>query len=189
MAYPAPLVPAGQPPPQPPPAQAPGGVVALMREDANKRAMDVVARTGPAKVLAYSVAGLSVAAAAATAFVLVPLGFLPLAGLWSLVPMLGLAGGAGWVGRRMGAGVSSHHLEQAILRVAAQHDGQLRVVTLAQATGRPLRECQIAIDAMVASGHATVDADASGALVYTIPELEPAKPKVIYDVEERGGGR
>jgi hypothetical protein len=44
----------------------------------------------------------------------------------------------------------------------------------------------VAIDAMVASGHATVDADDAGNLVYRIPDLEPRKAKVVYDATVTG---
>jgi hypothetical protein len=41
---------------------------------------------------------------------------------------------------------------------------------------------------MVASGHATVDADESGALVYRIPDLEPThgKKSVVFDAKVTG---
>jgi hypothetical protein len=105
---------------------------------------------------------------------LLPLGVPAFAVALAELPTLAIAVAAFVVGARAGGGPGGHQLEQAILRVAAQNGGVFRVVGIAQATGRPLKECQLAIDAMVASGHATVDADDRGGLVYRVPDLEPA---------------
>jgi len=158
----------------------PKGVVDLMREDAAQRTMEAVARGGPAKILAY-VVGATTLGAAATLVLLVAMASAPGSALFGLIPLFLTAGGAFYFGARTGKGITSHHLEQAILRHASEHEGQIKVVALAQATGRSLRECQLAIDAMVSSGHATVDADDKGGLVYRIPDLEPSQPKVIYE--------
>lgn len=157
---------------------APGvGVVEMMREDAAQRTMEAVARRGPARVLSYAVGtgALVVAIGLLLAMAFGPSG----AGLLvAIVPLLAVAVAGFVVGARAGRGVASHHLEQAILRVASESDGVVRVVALARATGRPLRECQMAIDAMVSSGHANVEAEDNGALVYRIPDLEP-RPRMI----------
>jgi hypothetical protein len=149
------------------------GVVAMMREDAAQKAMEAVSRRGPARVLAYAVGGVMVATMLAL-LILLTLGVPGFAVALAEIPCLGIAIGAFVIGARAGGGPGGHQLEQAILRVAAQHDGVFRVVGIAQATGRPLKECQLAIDAMVASGHATVDADDRGGLVYRVPDLEPS---------------
>jgi hypothetical protein len=150
------------------------GVVAMMREDAAQRAMEAVSRRGPARVLAYSVGAVMIATALAL-LLLLPLGVPGFAVALAEVPTLAIAVAAFVMGARAGAGPGGHQLEQAILRVAAQNEGVFRVVAVAQATGRPLKECQLAVDAMVASGHATVDADDRGGLVYRIPDLEPSR--------------
>ena len=168
--------------------QAPS-VVSMMKQDASQRAMDAVARRGPARLLGYGVG--------ATMLVMMfGLMLLPSAGVPLLVVLLAelpcaiIAFFAFMMGRRAGEGVGSHHLEQAILKVASEHEGLVRVVALAQATGRPLRECQIAIDAMVTSGHATVDADEHGVLIYRVPDLEPKRKEVVYDAQViSGSGR
>jgi hypothetical protein len=143
-----------------------------MRRDATERTMEAVTRRGPARLLAYTI-GIGMLALMAGLFVLPSLGVPLAAVLLAEIPCALIAGSAFVLGRRAGEGVGTHHLEQAILRVAAENQGVVRVVALAQATGRPLRECQIAIDAMVASGHATVDSDDRGTLVYRVPDLEP----------------
>lgn len=153
-------------------AERPQGVVAMMKEDAAQKAMEAVSRRGPARVLAYSVAVVMLATMVGL-LALLPLGIPAFAIAVAEVPCLAVAIAALVVGKRVGQGPGGHQLEQAILRVAAQNDGVFRVVGVAQATGRPLKECQLAIDAMVASGHATVDADDRGGLVYRIPDLEP----------------
>jgi hypothetical protein len=155
-----------------PPAQArfgPKGVVDLMRADAASRTMEAVARGGPARILAYAIGG-SALATATVILLAIPFG-VGTGALILLPPLMLAALLAFWIGRRTGRGVSSHHLEQAILRYAADHEGQVRVVGLAQATGASLRECEVAIDAMVLAGHATVDADDHGALLYRVPDL------------------
>jgi hypothetical protein len=170
--------------PQQGPAQG-KGALAMMRDDAAQKTMEAVARGGPARVLGFGVGGVSVAAMV-VAVLLVPFAGAPAAVLLAMIPLGVIAFIAFWLGARAGRGLSSHHLEQAILRVASEQGGVIRVVALAQATGRPLRECQVAIDAMVASGHATVDADDAGNLVYRIPDLEPRKAKVVYDARVTG---
>ena len=154
-------------------AERPQGVVALMREDASQKAMEAVSRRGPARMLAYSVGAVMVATMVAL-LLLLPLGVPAFAVAVAEVPCLAIAVAAFVIGKRAGDGPGGHQLEQAILRVAAQNDGVFRVVHVAQATGRPLKECQLAIDAMVAAGHATVDADDRGGLVYRVPDLEPS---------------
>lgn len=169
QAYPQPY------PPQHP--QAPG-VVDMIRNDANQRAMEAVARRGPVRVLAHFVAGgasIALLVALSTLF----LGAAGSAVLFAAFPLTAIIVAALIVGARAGRGVANHHLEQAILRHAAENAGVVRVVSLARATGRSLRECQTAIDAMVHSGHATVEADDSGSLVYRIPDLEPQRPRVV----------
>lgn len=161
------------------------GALAMMRDDAAQKTMEAVARGGPARMLGFGVGGVSVAAMV-VAVLLVPFAGAPAAVLLAMIPLGLIALLAFWLGARAGRGLSSHHLEQAILRVASEQGGVIRVVALAQATGRPLRECQVAIDAMVASGHATVDADEAGNLVYRIPDLEPRKAKVVYDATVTG---
>jgi hypothetical protein len=161
------------------------GALAMMRDDAAQKTMEAVARGGPARMLGFGVGGVSVAAMV-VAVLLVPFAGAPAAVLLAMIPLGLIALLAVWLGARAGRGLSSHHLEQAILRVASEQGGVIRVVALAQATGRPLRECQVAIDAMVASGHATVDADEAGNLVYRIPDLEPRKAKVVYDATVTG---
>ena len=155
-----------------PPSEGPG-VVSMMRDDAAQRTMDAVARRGPARMLAYGV-GTFVLVLMAGLLLLLTVGVPLAAVILAEVPCAAIAAIAFVIGRRAGDGVGGHHLEQAILRVAAEHEGVVRVVALARATGRPLRECQTAIDAMVASGHATVDSDERGTLVYRIPDLEPS---------------
>ena len=174
--YPMVPHPYGAPPPQPMVARAPEppGVVDVMRRDAAERTMDAVQRRGPARMLGYTI-GFAFLALMAGMLLLLPLGVPLAAVILAEVPCAVIALVALVMGGRAGRGVGSHHLEQAILRVAAAHEGVLKVVALAQATGRPLRECQTAIDAMVASGHATVDSDERGALFYRIPDLEPAR--------------
>lgn len=155
-------------------------VMGMMRDDAAQRTMEVVQRAGPAKMLAYGV-GAGALVSASTIALLIPLGMMPLGMVGVMVPLILFALVAFYFGARAGRGTTSHHLEQTILRHAQEHDGVFRIVTLATATGRPLRECQMAVDAMVASGHATVDADDQGGLVYRIPDLEPAKKRVVYE--------
>ncbi len=175
---------AGPAPAQPAAGQG-RGALAMMREDAAQKTMEAVARGGPARMLGFGVGGTCVAAMVVAAL-LVPFAGAPAAVLLAMIPLGVIALFAFVLGARAGRGISSHHLEQAILRVASEQGGVIRVVALAQATGRPLRECQVAIDAMVASGHATVDADESGNLVYRIPDLEPRKAKVVYDATVTG---
>lgn len=175
----------GAPPPYPvmPPQHAPlapaqPGVMDMIRNDASQRAMDAVARRGPARVLSFVIGG------AATFALLVLLSTLALgasvgAVMVGAVPLTAIAVAAFVVGARAGRGVASHHLEQAILELASKNGGTVRVVSLAQATGRPLRECQTAIDAMVSSGHATVEADDTGSLVYRVPDLEPRRRVLV----------
>jgi hypothetical protein len=177
--------PLAQPQPALPGATPEKGAFAMMRDDAAQKTMEAVARGGPARMLGFTVGGVCVAAMLVSAL-LVPIAGAPAAVLLAMIPLAFIALVAFWLGARAGRGISSHHLEQAILRVASEHGGVIRVVALAQATGRPLRECQLAIDAMVASGHATVDADESGSLVYRIPDLEPRRAKVVYDATVTG---
>lgn len=162
----------------PAPAQVGGersqGVLSLMKEDAAQRAMEAVSRRGPARVLALTVGAVMVATMPAL-LGLLTLGVPAVAVAAAEVPCLVIAVAAFVIARRVGQGPGGHQLEQAILRVAAQNGGVFRVVGLAQATGRPLKECQLAVDAMVASGHATVDADDRGGLVYRVPDLEPSR--------------
>jgi hypothetical protein len=169
----------------PPARPAERGAFAMMRDDAAQKTMEAVARGGPARVLGFTVAGVCVAAMLVSAL-LVPFAGAPAAVLLAMIPLALIAAVSGWLGARAGRGISSHHLEQAALRVASENSGVIRVVSLAQATGRPLRECQLAIDAMVASGHATVDADDAGNLVYRVPDLQPRKERVVYDATVTG---
>ena len=176
MPYPyaaqSPQPPGWQPVAVAPPADAAPGVVEMMRQDASQKAMEAVSRRGPARVLGLTIGSVMVG----VMLVLLALSMFGVPAAVIVVaeiPCLALAIGAFVLARRAGEGPGGHALEQAILRVAAQHAGVVRVVALAQETGRPLRECQVAIDAMVASGHATVDADDRGGLVYRIPDLEP----------------
>jgi hypothetical protein len=159
----------------------------LMRQDAAHRTMEAVAGRGPARVLAHAV---GVLALLVMLGLLISIGFgaSGLAVGLACLPLLAVAGGAFVVGARAGHGVATHHLEQAILRLATENGGVVRVVALAQATGCTLRECQIAVDTMVASGHATVEADETGALSYRIPDLEPRRrtleAHVVHEVGE-----
>ena len=166
--------------PQPYPPQHPHqpGVVDMIRNDANQRAMEAVARRGPLRVASHVVAGLSSVALLVTLSTLF-LGASVSAVMFAALPLTAIIVVALIVGARAGRGVAHHHLEQAILKHAAEHAGVVRVVALARDTGRSLRECQTAIDAMVQAGHATVEADDSGSLVYRIPELEPARPRTL----------
>jgi hypothetical protein len=182
-------VPYGQPmhlaqPMQPMQPAIDRGVVGMMKDDASQRAMEAVARRGPARVLAYGV-GLGTAALGAVLLTMIALG-----ASWGVlllaVPLFVASVVSFVIGARAGQGVASHHLEQAILRVASEHQGVVRVVAIAQATGRPLRECQTAIDAMVSSGHATVEADEHGALIYRVPDLEPHRPLLVQNTEIMG---
>lgn len=200
------LVPAGPMPPAPPvmapmhapPAYAPPparpanpganpGVVAMMRDDAAQRTMEAVARRGPARVLAHGVGAIALCGATAL-FASLAFGTSVSGVLLGALPLLVLAALAFVVGARAGRGVASHHLEQAILGLAADNGGLVRVVALAQVTGRPLRECQLAIDAMVASGHATVEADDSGGLLYRVPDLEPRRRNAPIEATVIGPG-
>jgi len=175
VSYPQPQYP--QPPyPQHYP-QAQPGVVDMIRNDASQRAMAAVAQRGPLRVAAHIVAGLSSIAL----LVLFSTLFLGASAsvLFGALPLAAIIVVALVVGARAGRGVAHHHLEQAILRHAAEHAGVVRVVALARDTGHSLRECQTAIDAMVHSGHATVEADDNGTLLYRVPDLEPQKPRVV----------
>lgn len=159
------------------------GVVDMMRADASHRAMDAVARRGPARVLSY-VIGAGASAMLGFLVLTLFLGASVLAVAAASVPLAAVAVAAFAFGARAGRGVASHHLEQAILDVASRNSGEVKVVTLAQATGRPLRECQTAIDAMVSSGHATIEADEAGVLIYRVPELSPTKVLVAHVYEK-----
>jgi hypothetical protein len=150
------------------------GVVGMMRDDAAHRTREAVARRGPARVLSFAVGGGS-AALAVLLLLTIPFGASAFAVLLASVPLAIVSVLAFTLGARAGQGVASHHLEQAILRLASENHGVIRVVALAQSTGRPLRECQTAIDAMVSSGHATIEADDAGGLVYRVPDLEPRR--------------
>lgn len=172
--------------PQPYPQQYPQqpqqpGVVDMMRVDASQRAMEAVARRGPARVLATVV---GVGASVMLLFLLstLLLGASGVAVTFGAVPLAVIAITAFVFGARAGRGVASHHLEQSILELATRSGGVVRVVALAQHTGRPLRECQTAIDAMVLAGHATVEADDAGSLVYRIPDLENKPPMLTAHV-------
>ncbi len=179
MPYPHPHA---YPQPQPQhPQQA--GVVDMMRTDASQRAMEAVARRGPARVLA-TVVGVSATVMMLVAVSTLLLGASVLGVLFAAVPLAAIAVTAFVFGARAGRGVANHHLEQSILELAARNAGVVRVVALAQLTGRSLRECQTAIDAMVYSGHATVEADDQGALVYRIPDLEPKRVELTAHVVE-----
>jgi hypothetical protein len=142
-----------------------------------------VQRRVPARVPGYTI-GFGFLALMAGLWLLLPLGVPFFAVLLAQIPCVLVATFAFVVGRRAGEGLSSHQFEQAIFRVASEHEGIVKVVSLAQSTGRPLRECQLAIDAMVASGHATVDSDERGALFYRIPDLEP--PRISERARELG---
>lgn len=181
--YPQPIPYPPQPYP-PPQVQPQPGVVDMMRADASHRAMEAVARRGPARVLAYVVGVGSLAMIGFLLFTLI-LGASGVAVGIASVPLAAIAIGAFIFGARAGHGVASHHLEQAILDIASRNEGEVKVVSLAQFTGRPLRECQTAIDAMVASGHATVEADDAGVLVYRVPELSPHKVLVAHVSEPK----
>lgn len=173
---------------QPPPYQHQPGVVDMMRTDASQRAMEAVARRGPARVLA-TVVGVSATVMMLVAISTLFLGASVLGVSFAAIPLAALAVTAFVFGARAGRGVASHHLEQSILELAARNAGEVRVVALAQRTGRSLRECQTAVDAMVHSGHATVEADDQGALVYRIPDLEPKRVELTAHVVETERGR
>lgn len=179
---PAPMMmapPYAAPYPAAPPAQP--SVVDMMRVDASQKAMDAVARRGPARVLGFllgtgaslMLVALMVTLAAGASGTAVAIAAVPL----SLVAVVGFV-----IAVRAGRGVDGHHLERSILELASKNQGIVRVVALAQATGRPLRECQTAIDAMVSSGHATVEADEGGSLLYRIPDLEPRRRALVTEV-------
>jgi hypothetical protein len=184
--YPQPYPPPhAYPPPQ---LQHQPGVVDMIRNDANQRAMEAVARRGPVRVLAHVVAGLSSLAlivALSTLF----LGAAVAPVMFAALPLTAIIVASLIVASRAGRGVANHHLEQAILRHAAENNGVVRVVALARDTGHSLRECQTAIDAMVHSGHATVEADDSGTLLYRIPDLAPPRPMLIAEVVHTERGR
>jgi hypothetical protein len=150
------------------------GVVDMMKDDAAHRTREAVARRGPARVLSFVVGGGS-AALAMVLLLMIPFGASVGPVLLASIPLAIVSVIAFALGARAGQGVASHHLEQAILRLASENRGVIRVVALAQSTGRPLRECQTAIDAMVTSGHATIEADDAGGLVYRVPDLEPRR--------------
>jgi hypothetical protein len=188
--YPQPVV---YPPPQHPhpyalspvpQQQHQPGVVDMMRADASNRAMEAVARRGPARVLAY-VIGAGATGMIAFLMVALILGASGTAVALASVPLAAIAIAAFVFGARAGRGVASHHLERAILDIASRNEGEVKIVALAQHTGRPLRECQTAIDAMVSSGHATVEADEAGVLVYRIPELSPQKVLIAHVTETK----
>lgn len=181
---PAPYPVAYPPYPAAPPVPQQPGVVDMIRKDASVRAMDAVARRGPARVLGLVVGGgaslllvillstlLAGASATAVGIASIPVAFVAAVGFV--------------LAARAGRGVEGHHLEQAILELASRNEGVVRVVALAQSTGRPLRECQTAVDAMVSSGHATVEADEGGSLLYRIPDLEPRRRVVVTGSEVR----
>lgn len=178
-AYP---VPYGAPAPSAPGAP---GVVDLIRNDAQQRAMDAVARRGPARVLGLllGVGGLVMLAGLLMSLIA---GASGVAVAIAAVPVVVVAVAGFTLAARAGRGVEGHHLEQAILELASRNQGEVRVVGLAQHTGRPLRECQTAIDAMVSSGHATVEADEGGSLLYRIPDLEPRR-RILVAGSEIGG--
>jgi len=186
MPYPQPHA---YPQPYPPPHAQTPGVVDMIRNDANQRAMEAVARRGPVRVLAFFVAG-GASIALLVAFSTLFLGASVSAVLFAAFPLTAIIIAGLIVGARAGRGVANHHLEQAILRHAAENAGVVRVVSLARDTGRSLRECQTAIDAMVHAGHATVEADEVGTLVYRIPDLEPQRPRtVVAEVVHTERGR
>jgi hypothetical protein len=178
----------------PPPQPMDRGVVDMMRDDAAHRTREAVARRGPARVLSFVVGGGS-AALALFLLLMIPFGASVTAVLLTSLPLAIVSVIAFSLGARAGQGVASHHLEQAILRLASENHGVIRVVALAQSTGRPLRECQTAIDAMVSSGHATIEADESGGLVYRVPDLEPRRAlpapgtEIMAEPPFREGGR
>ncbi len=153
---------------------------AMMTDDASLRAREALVRSGPARVLGRIVGFGLVALMIALLFLMV-LGVSPLAVLIAEVPVTTLAVVAFVVARRAGVGVGSHHLEREVLRVAAEHHGVVRVAVLARATGRSLRECQVALDALVTAGHATVDADDRGGLLYRVPDLEPGSVRNLLE--------
>jgi hypothetical protein len=167
------------PQPQPQPHQP--GVVDMMRVDASQRAMEAVARRGPARVLG-TVIGVGASVMMVGVLSTIFLGASVAAVLFGAIPLAVIAVMAFVFAARAGRGVASHHLEQSILELASRNAGVVRVVSLAQMTGRSLRECQTAIDAMVHSGHATVEADDQGALVYRIPDLEPKRVELTAEV-------
>jgi len=178
MPYPPAYPQAPYPPPQP---HHQPGVVDMIRNDANQRAMEAVARRGPVRVLAYVVAGLSSLAllvAISTLF----LGAAVAPVMFAALPLTAIVIASLVVASRAGRGVAHHHLEQAILRHAAENAGVVRVVALARDTGHSLLDCQTAIDAMVHAGHATVEADDSGSLLYRIPDLAPQRPMLVAEV-------
>jgi hypothetical protein len=175
--------------PQPyPQQQHQPGVVDMMRVDASQRAMEAVARRGPARVLATVVGAFATVMTLGLLSTLL-LGASVAAVLFGSIPLAAVAVIAFVFAARSGRGVASHHLEQSILELASRNAGVVRVVSLAQMTGRSLRECQTAIDAMVHSGHATVEADDQGALVYRIPDLEPKRVELTAHVVPTERGR
>jgi hypothetical protein len=175
----APLLPVGIP--GPPVAQQAPGVVDLIRADAQQRALHAVARRGPARVLGFGLgAGASLLLLGLMASMFAGLSAAVVAA--AAVPVALVAVGGFTVALRAGRGVEGHPLERAILDLAAGNDGVVRVVALARHTGRPLRECQTAVDAMVSAGHATVEADEAGSLVYRVPDLESPRPALAARV-------
>ncbi|MGZ3422422.1 MAG: hypothetical protein ACXVEE_31450 [Polyangiales bacterium] len=199
VVVPQPMQPMMYPQPAPmayPQAQASmqRGVVDMMTDDAAHRTREAVARRGPARVLSFVIGGGS-AALAVFLLLMIPFGASVGAVLAASIPLAIVSVIAFALGARAGHGVASHHLEQAILRLAAENRGVIRVVALAQSTGRPLRECQTAIDAMVSSGHATIEADDAGGLVYRVPDLEPRRAlpahstEILAEPPFREGGR
>ncbi len=139
----------------------------LVRDDASDRALEGLARRGPARLLAFGVAALATLGALGSLAAWSTIGSLALA--W-LVPCGVTAVVAFVVGLRTERGVIRHPLEPAALRHAFAHGGVVRIGQLAHETGRSLRECQAGLDALVSAGHAILDSDEQGGLMYRIPD-------------------
>ena len=149
------------------PASVRPGLLDLVRDDASDRALEGLARRGPARLLAFGVAALATLGALGSLAAWSTIGALALA--W-LVPCGVTAVVAFVVGLRTERGVIRHPLEPAALRYAFAHGGVVRIGQLAHETGRSLRECQAGLDALVSAGHATLDSDEQGGLMYRIPD-------------------
>lgn len=142
-------------------------LLALVRDDATDRAFEGLARRGPARLLAFGVAALATLGVLGSLAAWSTIGSFALA--W-LVPCGVTALVAFVVGLRAERGVIRHPLEPATLRYAFAHGGVVRIGQLAHETGRSLRECQAGLDALVSAGHATLDSDEQGGLLYRIPD-------------------
>lgn len=150
-------------------------LLALVRDDAGDRALEGLARRGPARLLAFGVAALATLGALGAVAAWSTIGSLALA--W-LVPCGVTAVVAFVVGLRTERGVIRHPLEPAALRYAFAHGGVVRIGQLAHETGRSLRECQAGLDALVSAGHAILDSDEQGGLMYRIPDAHAEAPRL-----------